>query len=148
MEYEGIALDVRGAKWTGGTRSTYIPCGISLGATFDLRMIESLGRILVAVAKAKNAHVLLAPTMNMSRSPLGGRNFENYGEDPYLTGVIATGMVRGIQSQDVGACPKHYEGMNKNRDASTSMKRLMRERFAKCTCAPFRWFARLIRGLS
>lgn len=101
---------VRGAKWTGGTRSTYIPCGISLGATFDPAMIEKLGAILGAEAKAKNAHVLLAPTMNMSRSPLGGRNFEDYGEDPYLTGRMATSMVRGIQSQGVGACPKHYVG--------------------------------------
>ncbi|KAF2634178.1 hypothetical protein P280DRAFT_318524 [Massarina eburnea CBS 473.64] len=101
---------VRGAKWTGGTRSTYIPCGISLGATFDPAMAEKLGQILGAEAKAKNAHVLLAPTMNMSRSPLGGRNFEDYGEDGYLTGRIATSMVKGIQSQGVGACPKHYVG--------------------------------------
>lgn len=101
---------VRGAKWTGGTRSTYIPCGISLGATFDPDIIENIGRILGEETKSKNAHVLLAPTMNMSRSPLGGRNFENYGEDPFLTGTIATSIVRGIQSQGVGACPKHYIG--------------------------------------
>ncbi|KAF2795975.1 glycoside hydrolase family 3 protein [Melanomma pulvis-pyrius CBS 109.77] len=101
---------VRGAKWTGGTRSTYIPCGVSLGATFDPNMIESIGRILGEEAKSKNAHVLLAPTMNMSRSPLGGRNFENFGEDPFLTGTLATSIVRGIQSQGVGACPKHFVG--------------------------------------
>jgi beta-glucosidase len=101
---------VRGAKWTGGTRSTYIPCGISLGATFDPAMIERVGSILGEEAKSKNSHVLLAPTMNMSRSPLGGRNFENFGEDPFLTGTIATSIVRGIQNQGVGACPKHYVG--------------------------------------
>jgi beta-glucosidase len=101
---------VRGAKWIHGSGTTMIPCGISLGATFDPALIERLGRILGAEAKSKQAHLLLAPTMNMSRSPLGGRNFENFGEDPCLTGTLATGIVRGIQSQGVGACLKHYVG--------------------------------------
>ncbi|KAF1995057.1 glycoside hydrolase family 3 protein [Amniculicola lignicola CBS 123094] len=101
---------VRGAKWTGGTRSTYIPCGISLAATFDTNLIERIGRILGEEARTKNAHVLLAPTMNMSRSPFGGRNFENFGEDPFLTGSMATSIVKGIQKEGVGACPKHFVG--------------------------------------
>ena len=99
---------VRGAKWTDGSHTTFIPCGISLAATFDPEVLSSVGQILGAETKSKRAHVLLAPTMNLSRSPFGGRNFENFGEDPYLTGVMAMSFIEGVQSQGVGACMKHY----------------------------------------
>ncbi|KAJ0383288.1 hypothetical protein COL922a_010799 [Colletotrichum nupharicola] len=99
---------VRGSRWTDGTHTTYIPCGISLAATFDPDLIQRVGKILSAEAKTKGAHVLLAPTMNISRSPFGGRNFENFGEDPYLTGVMASSYIEGVQSEGVGACMKHY----------------------------------------
>lgn len=99
---------VRGAKWTDGSHTTHIPCGISLAATFDPHMVERIGALLGSEAKSKDAHVLLAPTMNISRSPLGGRNFENFGEDPYLTGIMATSYISGVQSEGVGACMKHY----------------------------------------
>jgi len=58
--------------------------------------------------RAKKAHIILAPTMNISRSPFGGRNFENFGEDPFLTGTLTTAIVKGIQDERVGACVKHY----------------------------------------
>ncbi|KAG4433803.1 hypothetical protein IFR05_010717 [Cadophora sp. M221] len=99
---------VRGAKWTDGSHTTYIPCGISLAATFDPELVDRIGRVLGAEAKSKRSHVLLAPTMNLSRSPFGGRNFENFGEDPFLTGTMATSYIEGVQSQGVGACMKHY----------------------------------------
>lgn len=99
---------VRGAKWTDGSHTTYIPCGISLGATFDPALIEKVGVVLGQETRAKQAQVFLAPTMNISRSPFGGRNFENFGEDPFLTGVMASAYIRGVQSQGVGACMKHY----------------------------------------
>lgn len=99
---------VRGATWIDGTHTTYIPCGISLAATFDPDLIERVGGILGMETKSKNSHVLLAPTMNISRSPLGGRNFENFGEDPYLSGRMATSYIRGVQKHGVGACMKHY----------------------------------------
>ncbi|KAI2918382.1 CAZyme family GH3 [Aspergillus niger] len=98
----------RGSKWTYGSLTTWIPCGISLAATFDPAMVEEVGRVLGQEARRKGCQVLLAPTMNLSRSPLGGRNFESYGEDPYLVGVIATAMIRGIQAHGVGACMKHF----------------------------------------
>jgi len=99
---------VRGSKWVDGSHTTYIPCGISLGATFDPALVEKVGAVLGQEARAKQAHVLLAPTMNISRSPFGGRNFENFGEDPLLTGTMATAYIRGVQSQGVGACMKHF----------------------------------------
>ncbi|CAG9950549.1 unnamed protein product, partial [Clonostachys rosea f. rosea IK726] len=76
---------VRGSRWTDGTHTTQIPCGISLGATFNPEVVRRVGKILGSETKRKRAHVLLAPTMNISRSPFGGRNFENFGEDPLLT---------------------------------------------------------------
>jgi beta-glucosidase len=99
---------VRGSRWTDGTHTTHIPCGISLAATFDPDLVEKVGTILGSEAKSKGAHVLLAPTMNISRSPFGGRNFENFGEDPFLTGNMATAYIRGVQSMGTGACMKHY----------------------------------------
>ncbi|RAK89705.1 glycoside hydrolase [Aspergillus costaricaensis CBS 115574] len=89
----------RGSKWTYGSLTTWIPCGISLAATFDPAMVEQVGRVLGQEARRKGCQVLLAPTMNLSRSPLGGRNFESYGEDLYLVVVTATAMIRGIQAQ-------------------------------------------------
>lgn len=99
---------VRGAKWTDGSYTTFIPCGISLGATFDRRIVERIGSVLGAETRGKKSHILLASTMNLSRSPLGGRNFENFGEDPFLTGIMAIQYIKGIQSQGVGACMKHF----------------------------------------
>lgn len=99
---------VRGAKWTDGSHTTFIPCGISLAATFDEDLVRQVGTVLGGETRGKSAHILLAPTMNISRSPLGGRNFENFGEDPYLTGVVARAYISGIQSEGVGACMKHF----------------------------------------
>ncbi|KAL4961095.1 glycoside hydrolase [Aspergillus stella-maris] len=101
---------VRGAKWTNGSRTTFIPCGISLAATFDRDLVRRMAGVLGAEARQKQAHVLLAPTMNISRSPFGGRNFENFGEDPFLTGSMAREYIVGVQCQGVGACMKHFVG--------------------------------------
>jgi beta-glucosidase-like glycosyl hydrolase len=98
----------RGEKWTYGSLTTLIPCGISLAATFDPAVVEKVGTILGEETRRKGCRVLLAPTMNLSRSPLGGRNFEGYGEDPYLVGAMSTAMIQGIQSRGVGACMKHF----------------------------------------
>ncbi|KAJ5178454.1 uncharacterized protein N7500_001153 [Penicillium coprophilum] len=98
----------RGTKWTDGSLTTLIPCAISLAATWDPSMVKTVSTILGQETRRKGCHVLLAPTMNFSRSPLGGRNFEGYGEDPFLIGTMSTEMIRGIQSEGVGACMKHF----------------------------------------
>ncbi|RNJ57053.1 hypothetical protein D7B24_006445 [Verticillium nonalfalfae] len=99
---------VRGKIWSGGSRTTFIPCGVSLAATFNLSLIEEVGEVLGKETRLKNCSILLAPTMNINRSPLGGRNFESFGEDPMLTGRMASAIISGIQSQGVGACMKHF----------------------------------------
>ena len=83
----------RGEKWTSGSLTTLIPCGVSLAATFDPALVERVGTVLGEETRRKHCKVILAPTMNLSRSPLGGRNFEGYGEDPYLIGSVSTAMI-------------------------------------------------------
>jgi beta-glucosidase len=91
-----------------GAKTACIPSGAALGSTWDPDLIEQLGSVLGAEARAKNAHVLLAPTINLHRSPKGGRNFECYSEDPVLTGKLAAAFVRGVQSHGVATTAKHY----------------------------------------
>ena len=100
---------VRGTRWNGPPSASF-PCGTALGATFDPELVEEIGRALGREARSKSAHVLLAPTVNLHRTPIGGRNFECMSEDPILTARIATAYVRGVQSQGVACCIKHFVG--------------------------------------
>lgn len=100
---------VRGTSWTG-PRSAVFPCGSALGATFDPALIEEVGIALGKQARSKSAQVLLAPTVNLHRTPIGGRNFECMSEDPLLTGILARAYVTGVQSQRVACCIKHFVG--------------------------------------
>ena len=87
-----------------------IPCGSALGATFDAPLVEELGIALGHQARSKGARVLLAPTVNLHRSPLFGRSFECYSEDPLLSGKLAASFIRGVQSQNVATTVKHFVG--------------------------------------
>nr|WP_249420232.1 glycoside hydrolase family 3 C-terminal domain-containing protein [Rhabdothermincola salaria] len=87
-----------------------VPCGAALGATWDVELIERVGAVLGEEARTKACRVLLAPTVNLHRSPLGGRNFESYSEDPVLAGRIATAFVAGAQSRGVVTTVKHFAG--------------------------------------
>jgi beta-glucosidase len=98
----------RGGDFGGGVGSACFPVGVCLGATWDPELIERVGRALGEEVKSKSAHILLAPTVNIHRSPLNGRNFECYSEDPYLTARLAAAYVKGVQQQGVGACIKHF----------------------------------------
>lgn len=97
----------RGPSWTG-VPSACFPCGSALGATWDPPLVERVGRAIAEEARTKGAHVLLAPTVNLHRHPLAGRNFECYSEDPTLTAMLAIGFVRGVQSKDVAVTVKHF----------------------------------------
>ncbi|CAI6331495.1 unnamed protein product [Periconia digitata] len=91
-------------------QAALFPCGVSMAAAWNLDMMEEIGRHLADEAKARGAHVLLAPTICMHRSPLGGRNFESYSEDPFLTGKLAASYIRGLQSKGIAATIKHFVG--------------------------------------
>jgi beta-glucosidase len=98
----------RGGQYESGTTAACFPCGTALAATWNPELVERVGAALAEEARSKRAQVLLAPTVNIHRSPLAGRNFECYSEDPYLTARIAVAYIRGVQSQGVGACIKHF----------------------------------------
>ena len=99
----------RGAGLLGsGTPALCIPCGSALGATWNPEIINKLGKALARETRARGSHVLLAPTVNIHRTPLGGRNFECYSEDPFLTSSIAVQFVKGVQSGGVGTTTKHF----------------------------------------
>ena len=98
---------VRGTRWTGPASASF-PCGTALGATFDPLLVQEVGEALGREARSKSAHVLLAPTVNLHRTPIGGRNFECMSEDPILTSHIANGYIRGVQGEGVACCIKHF----------------------------------------
>jgi beta-glucosidase len=94
----------------GGMPSVCVPCGSAMGATWNPELTAMVGALLGREAKARGCRVLLAPTVNLHRAPLAGRNFECYSEDPFLAGKLAAAFVRGVQSEGVIAAVKHLVG--------------------------------------
>ena len=88
--------------------ATCFPTAATVANSWDEKLGEELGNALGEEAAAQEVHVLLGPGLNIKRSPLCGRNFEYFSEDPYLAGKMAASYIRGIQSQGVYACPKHF----------------------------------------
>ena len=93
-----------------GPTSTVIPCGSAVGATWNPALAEQLGALLGREARDRNCRGLLAPTVNLHRFPLAGRNFECYSEDPLHSGIMAAGFIKGVQSSGVFATVKHFVG--------------------------------------
>lgn len=88
--------------------ATCFPTAATMANSWDPELGEQLGAALGQEAAANDVHIVLGPGLNMKRSPLCGRNFEYFSEDPYLAGKLAAAYIRGIQSTGVGACPKHF----------------------------------------
>lgn len=88
------------------------PATCAMAASFDEKLLQTVGEALGEECRAEDIAILLGPAVNIKRSPLGGRNFEYFSEDPYLTGKLAAAQVRGIQSWNVGACVKHFAANN------------------------------------
>lgn len=107
----GLRKQVRGADHGGLNASvpaTCFPTASALASTWNRELLHQVGVALGKECKAEDVAVLLGPGMNIKRHPLCGRNFEYFSEDPLLTGELAAAMTLGIQSQGVGACPKHF----------------------------------------
>jgi len=92
--------------------ATCFPTASCLASTWDVDLIGQLGQALAEECIALNVDVLLGPGVSMKRSPLGGRNFEYFSEDPYLAGELAVNFINGIQSKGVGTSLKHYAANN------------------------------------
>lgn len=118
-----------------GVHTTAWPCATLLACTFNPELVFEVGEAGAKEVKENNIGVWLTPAVNIHRSPLCGRNFEYYSEDPYLTGVMAAAMVKGIQSQHIAACVKHFACNNKEtnrRDSDSRVsERALREIYLK-----------------
>ncbi len=91
-----------------GRRSLSLPCGMAVGSTWNPALVRDMGAVLAAEARSKNVHVLLGPTVCIVRTPLAGRTFESFSEDPLLTARIAGAYVEGVQGGGVACCVKHF----------------------------------------
>ncbi|MFK7917733.1 MAG: beta-glucosidase [Ilumatobacter sp.] len=93
---------------SSGTPGVAVPAGITLGASWDPELLSEVGDLLGKEARRKRAHVLLGPTVNLHRTPVGGRTFECYSEDPELSGALAASYVRAVQAHEVAVTVKHF----------------------------------------
>ena len=110
---------VRGLKFTGGRQVALFPNATLLASAWSEETTHEVGRLLAEEAIAQQIHVVLGPTINLHRSPLGGRLFEAYSEDPLLSGLLAAAYVRGMQELGVGACLKHLVANESETDRHT-----------------------------
>ncbi len=101
-----------GVRSPDGKPATVFPVGVALAATWNPELVGKVGTAIGLESRAHGADVLLAPTVNIVRTPRWGRNFETYSEDPWLTGQIALGYVRGVQGTGVGVSIKHFAANN------------------------------------
>lgn len=97
---------------TGSLPATSFPTASAMAATWNPDLMREIGEALALETKSKDCDVLLGPAVNIHRTPLCGRNFEYYSEDPYLTGRMAVAYIQGLQSQNVGASLKHFAANN------------------------------------
>jgi len=107
--------------------ATCFPTAATLANSWDTDLLESVGACIGREAAANDVSVLLGPGLNIKRSPLCGRNFEYFSEDPFLAGKLAAAMIRGIQSEGVSACPKHY-AVNSQEDNRMIINEIVDER--------------------
>jgi beta-glucosidase len=105
-----------GVRWE---KSTAFPAAIMLAATFDTSLAYRYGMAIGRETKAKDRNTILGPCVNINRVPHGGRNFESYGEDPFLTSRIAVSYIKGVQSEGVVATTKHFAVNNQETDRTT-----------------------------
>jgi beta-glucosidase len=129
----------RGPAIPGAAENTSacVPCGSALGATWSPEVVERVGELLGDEARTKASRVLLAPTVNIHRSPLAGRNFECYSEDPLLSGRIAAAFVRGVQSRGVATTVKHFAGNDAEFERNTINSVIDERTLREITLVPF-----------
>jgi beta-glucosidase len=130
-------IGVRGPQWSASDPSIALPSPTALAATWDPGLARTAGRLLGQEARRKGVHVLLAPTVNLHRSPLGGRHFECYSEDPLLTAEIGAGYVTGVQEQGVATTVKHFVANDFETERFTASAQVSERALRELYLAPF-----------
>src|SRR5580765_4853385 len=126
----------RGEQWSGRPSANF-PCGTALGATWNTDLVREVGARLGVEARRKQAHALLAPTVNIHRHPLSGRNFECYSEDPLLSARVAVAYIRGVQSQGVACTVKHFVANDSEFERMTISSDVDERTLREVSLAPF-----------
>lgn len=125
----------RGAFFEGGATSACFPAACCVASTFDVDLAARIGSALAEETQTKGARCILAPTMCIHRHPLGGRNFESFSEDPFLTGKMAAKVVTGVQAHGIAATVKHFAANEQETDRltvdETISERALREIYLK-----------------
>ncbi|MEU0792260.1 glycoside hydrolase family 3 C-terminal domain-containing protein [Amycolatopsis sp. NPDC005961] len=138
-------VGVRGVRWSPDDPSVTLPSPTALAASWDPRLAVRAGRLLAQEARRKGVHVLLAPTVNLQRSPLGGRHFECYSEDPLLTGMIGAGYVTGVQDGGVAVTVKHFVANDFETERFTADVHVSERALRELYLAPFELIVRRAR---
>jgi beta-glucosidase len=128
---------VRGTRYDRDHRSSSLPCPVALAATWDEQLVGVVALALGREARAKGVDVLLGPTVNIVRTPLSGRGFECFSEDPLLTARIAVAYVRGMQEAGVGATAKHYVANDSETDRRSYDARISERVLREIYLPPF-----------
>src|ERR1700758_2212495 len=128
---------VRGERWDERDPSANVPSPTALAATWDEELIEELGGLLASEARRKGVDVVLAPTVNLHRTPYAGRHFECFSEDPLLTARIGVSYVCGVQRAGVGATVKHFVGNDSETQRMTVDVRIDDRTLRELYLAPF-----------
>lgn len=128
-----------GGSLIGGVKSASFPVGIALGATWNVDLVKDIGAALADEVKSKQAHMLLAPTVNIHRSVTNGRNFECYSEDPILSGELAVAYIVGLQGQGIGATIKHFVGNESEIERTTMSSEIDERALREIYLIPFEW---------
>jgi beta-glucosidase len=128
---------VRGTGDDPGETGLLAPAPSALAAAWDTGLAERLGELFAVEARRKGVDVVLAPVVNLQRTPVAGRHFEYFSEDPLLTGTLAAAVVRGLQSRGVGACLKHFVANDSETDRTQYRARLDERTLREVYLAPF-----------
>ncbi|MFD6950277.1 glycosyl hydrolase [Nocardiopsis sp. TSRI0078] len=128
---------VRGTEATQQEHSASTPSPTAVAAAWDPGLMERTGRFFAAEARRKDVDVVLAPVLNLHRSPVGGRHFECFSEDPVLTGELGAAFVRAVQGEGVGACPKHFVGNETERERTSYRARIDERTLREVYLPPF-----------
>ncbi|OBA16913.1 uncharacterized protein OGAPODRAFT_12856 [Ogataea polymorpha] len=128
---------IRGQNHFNSTPTACIPSGTALASTWDDDLLFQVGVLLDKEARAKGVHVILGPTANIQRVPLGGRGFESFSEDPYLSGILSAAYIKGFQKSGLAATMKHFVGNDQEHERFSSNSVISQRALREIYLRPF-----------